>query len=85
MIMQLADVLIHLNDNINESEKEDLVEQLRALNGVIAPRFNSGSDTGSNQSQQHLLLVSYNPETINSLDLLHTVNDKGYTAQLVGM
>ena len=38
--MQLTDILIHVNDDINEDKKESLVEQLRDLEGVIAPRFN---------------------------------------------
>ena len=75
--MQLSDVLIHLDQNINESKKENLVEQLRAVEGVIAPRFTNERD--------HLLLVSYNSDTTNSLTLLNEVKDKGYKAQLVGL
>jgi len=75
--MQLADVLIHVNDNINEGEKDNLVEQLRDLDGVIAPRFN--------KDKKHLLLVSYNSDAINSLALLNEIKEKGYKAQLVGM
>jgi len=75
--MQLSDVLIHLDQNINESEKENIIEQLRAVEGVIAPRFN--------KEREQLLLVSYNSDTINSLTLLNEVHDKGYKAQLVGL
>lgn len=75
--MQLTDVLIHLDQNINESEKENIIEQLRDVEGVIAPRFN--------KEREHLLLVSYNSDTISSLTLLNKVKDKGYKAQLVGL
>ncbi|MFK5914432.1 MAG: hypothetical protein QM484_08650 [Woeseiaceae bacterium] len=75
--MQLIDVLIHINDNINEGEKENLVEKLRDLEGVIAPRFN--------KDKKHLLLVAYNSDTISSLTLLHKIKDKGYKAQIVGL
>ena len=75
--MQLADVLIHLDQNINESKKENLVEQLRTVEGVIAPRFTNERD--------HLLLVSYNSDTTSSLTLLNEVKNKGYKAQLVGL
>ena len=75
--MQLSDVLIHLDKNINGTEKENIIEQLRAVEGVIAPRFNN--------EREHLLLVSYNSDTISSLTLLNEVRDKGYTAQLVGL
>lgn len=75
--MQLTDVLIHIDQNTNESEKENIIQQLRGVKGVIAPRFNKKKD--------HLLLVSYNSDTISSLNLLNKVKDKGYRAQLVGL
>ena len=37
--MQLTDVLIHLDQNINETEKENIIEQLRAVDGVIIFSF----------------------------------------------
>ncbi len=75
--MQLTDVLIHLNKNINKTEKENIVEKLLQIEGVIAPRFNEG--------KEHLLLVSYNSDTTNSLALLNEVKSTGYVAQLVGL
>ena len=75
--MQLTDVLIHLDQNINETEKENIIEHFRNVEGVIAPRFN--------KQRGHLLVVSYNSEVIGSLSLLNKVKDKGYTAQLVGL
>jgi len=75
--MQLPDVLIHLDQNINESEKENIIEQLRSVEGVIAPRFS--------KEREHLLLISYNSDTVSSLILLNQVRDKGYKAQLIGL
>ncbi len=75
--MQLTDVLIHLNKKTNETEKESIVENLRKIDGVIAPRFNEEKD--------HLLLVSYNSDVTNSLTLLNEIKKTGYTAQLVGL
>jgi len=75
--MQLSDVLIHLEENINETEKDYIIEQLRNIDGVIAPRFN--------KEREHLLLVSYNSDTISSLTLLNEIKNKGYKAQLVGL
>lgn len=75
--MQLTDVLIHLDLNINNTEKRNIVEKLRAIDGVIAPRFN--------KEREHLLMVSYNSDTISSLTLLNEVKNKGYKAQLVGL
>jgi len=75
--MQLSDVLIHINDDIDESRKEYLVNNLRDIEGVIAPRFND--------DKKHLLLVAYDPDTTCSLALLNAVKDKGYKAQLLGL
>jgi len=75
--MQLTDVLIHLNKNTSKTEKDNIVENLRKIEGVIAPRFN--------EEKEHLLLVSYNSDTTNSLALLNDVKSTGYTAQLVGL
>ena len=35
--MPLSDVLIHINETTNQAEQNDLVEQLKTLQGVIAP------------------------------------------------
>ena len=75
--MQLTDVLIHLDKNTNELEKENLINQLRSVEGVIAPGFNN--------EKKHLLLISYNSDILDSLTLLNTVKSKGYTAQLIGL
>jgi hypothetical protein len=75
--MHLSDVFIHINEKTNESEQDELVKQLRNLGGVIASRFNEEKD--------HLLLVSYNSDTINSAALLEKVRENGFNAQLVGL
>ena len=75
--MQLSDVLIHINEKPNESEQNDLVEQLRNLEGVIAPNFSL--------EKNNFLFVSYNSDTINSLTLLRKVRENGFKAQLVGL
>ena len=75
--MQLTEVLIHINEKTNKTEKENIVEKLRQIEGVIAPRFN--------EEKEHLLLVSYNSDTTSSLALLNEVKSTGYAAQLVGL
>ncbi len=75
--MQLTDILIHLDQKIDDTEKQNLVEQLRDLDGVVAPRFT--------KAKAHLLLIAYNSNTTNSTTLLNKVRDKGYKAQLVGL
>ncbi len=75
--MNLPEVLIHVSEKPNESEKNELVEQLRILDGVIAPRFS--------QEKEYLLFVSYNSDTISATALLDKVKGNGFKAQLVGL
>jgi hypothetical protein len=75
--MNLPEVLIHISEKPNESEKNELVEQLRILDGVIAPGFS--------QEKEQLLFVSYNSDTINAAALLEKVKENGFNAQLVGL
>lgn len=75
--MQLSDVLIHINEMPDESEQDKLVEQLRSLEGVIAPGFSLEKD--------HFIFVSYNSDTIKSTALLDKVKENVFKAQLVGI
>ncbi len=75
--MNLSDVLIHINDSLNKPQQAALEEAMRDIDGVIAPRFNPGTD--------HLLLVAFNPDVTSSAALFARVTALGYTAQLVGV
>lgn len=75
--MHLADIVIHINEGLESVEQVSIEEKLRKIHGVIAPRFNDGLP--------HLLLVSYDPQSVNSMSLLNQVVDSGYHAQLVGL
>lgn len=75
--MHVTDMLIHVNETLGANERESLQTELRKLSGVIAPRFN--------RATPHLLLVSYNPQAVDSVSLLNRVKADGYHVQLVGM
>lgn len=75
--MQVADIMIHVNETLPATERNALQERLRQVDGVIAPRFS--------EEKPHLLLVSYDSEVADSGNLLQQVESDGYTAQLVGM
>lgn len=75
--MQVADIMIHVNETLPDTERNALQERLRQVDGVIAPRFS--------EQKPHLLLVSYDSEVADSSRLLRQVESGGYNAQLVGM
>lgn len=74
--MNISDILIHVNEALNNEQRQSLEEAIREINGVIAPRFNDGTE--------HLLLVAFNPAMTNVTTLLNKVKSYGYSAQLIG-
>jgi len=75
LIMNSIDVMIHVDEQLNLSQQQEIENQLREVEGVIAPRFNT----------PHLLLIYYNMDKTNSSVLQNFVKSKGYQTQLVGM
>jgi hypothetical protein len=73
--MKSADIMIHIDESLAETNQQELESKLRSIEGVIAPRFN----------KPHLILVAYNTELINATVLLKHVIRMGYHAQLVGL
>jgi len=73
--MQASDIMIHVSNNLDFQEKQLVEDKLRAIDGVIAPRFN----------KDHLLLIYFNNNKTQSSVLLNTVKSIGYKAQLVGL
>ncbi|MCU7834386.1 MAG: hypothetical protein KZQ83_03950 [gamma proteobacterium symbiont of Taylorina sp.] len=67
--------MIHVRDNLNNTQKHNVESQLREIEGVIAPRFN----------KEHLLVIYFNSEKTKSSILLNMVQSSGYKAQLVGL
>jgi hypothetical protein len=74
--MNVSDILIHIDDSLDESQRAAVEEAVRQVDGVVAPRFNPG--------KEHLLLVAYNPDATSMAALLSRVQSFGYSAQLVG-
>ncbi|MBZ0106129.1 MAG: hypothetical protein K8H84_10915 [Sulfuricella denitrificans] len=73
--MQTPDIMIHFDEILNAQQQQSIEEELRAIEGVIAPRFN----------KPHLLVISYNADSTSTHVLLKAVKDKGYQAQVVGL
>jgi hypothetical protein len=74
--MNLCDVLVHINEELSVEQRNALEEDMRALPGVVAPRFNPGQD--------HLMLVAFDSDKVTHTSLLGRVRTHGYQAQLIG-
>lgn len=73
--MNVSDVLIHVNERLDSQARQSLEEEMRQVEGVIAPRFSPG--------HEHLMVVAFNPAQVHTSALLQKVQSFGYGAQLI--
>jgi hypothetical protein len=74
--MDINDVVIHVNETLDMQARRELEDQMREIDGVIAPRFND--------RKIHLMIVAYDPDHTRTKELLDVVNRQGYHAQHCG-
>lgn len=77
MTDNMVDVTIHIDEAVDAEEREGIQDTLRGLDGVMA--------AASHDSTPHLVVVEYNPDLIDSHQILETVVDSGVNAELIGM
>ena len=75
--MNIIDILVHIRTNLNGEDRDNVEQELRQLDGIIAPRFT--------EHNEHLLVVAYNPAKLNTGGLLEKVTAMGLDARLVGL
>lgn len=76
-IMEMSDVLIHVNEFIEDAGRFQLEETLRDVEGVIAPRFSP--------AHNHLMFVAYDPDSTTAAAILGQVREQGFGAQIVAI
>ncbi len=72
----LADVAIHIDEDLEDPRLTILERDLLACNGVVSARHRTGFN--------HLLLVNFDPDETRSCDLLQPLRARGLHAQLIG-
>ncbi|WP_200252874.1 heavy metal-associated domain-containing protein [Thiococcus pfennigii] len=77
MEIQLVDVTLHISDDLDDAQRAKIEDQLRALDGVVS--VHAPSD------RRHLAVVQYNPEKVDSSQLLDVVKANGIRAELIGL
>lgn len=77
MNIQLADVLIHVDENLEDPQLSRIEDSLRTIDGIVSVHNPS--------SRRHLYVVEYVPDKTNSATILQTVTNQGVHAQLVGL
>lgn len=74
--MYINDVVLHVDEALDLKAKHDLEDDMRTIDGVIAPRFND--------AKSHLMIIAYDPDRLRTIDLLNEVRSRGYHAEHCG-
>mgnify|MGYP003574452216 FL=1 len=77
MDIQLADVVVHIDQTLERERRTQIEEHLRAIDGVVSVH--------NPDDRPHLAIVEYNPDRTNSAAILNTVTVQGVHAELVGL
>lgn len=77
MDIQLADLMIHIDEQLSSDRREAVEVALRAVEGVVSVR--------NPEDRPHLTLIAYRPDQTTSAALLARVKAEGVTAELVGL
>ena len=77
MDIQLADVIVHIDQTLERERRSEIEEHLRAIDGVVSVH--------NPDDRPHLAIVEYNPDRTSSAAILNTVTVQGVNAELVGL
>jgi hypothetical protein len=77
MDIQLADVIVHIDQTLERERRSQIEEELRAIDGVVSVH--------NPDDKPHLSIVEYNPAKTNSSAILNTVTVQGVHAELIGL
>ena len=75
--MDMADVVIHINESVSPDRRTQIADVIRAHAGVMG--------VAHHDEKPHLLLIEYDPAAVHAKDLLQVALDEGVHAQLVGL
>ena len=75
--INLADISLHIDENLSAEQRGMVEESLRALDGVVSVH--------NSDKTPHLVVVEYDPSVMDSQRILNRVTAQGAHAQLVGL
>ena len=77
MDVQLVDVTVHVDQNLDPRQRDELESSLRSVAGVISVHMP--------RDKPHLLMIEYDPDNTTSRELLTSVTKQGVRAELIGL
>jgi len=76
MKTQIADAILHINESLEQWQRDVLDDHMRMQRGVIA--------AGHNNDVPHLMIIEYNPDRANPIKFVQMVERHGYHAERIG-
>jgi len=73
----LNEVMVHIHEALDEDALHSLEEAVRKEAGVIS--------VGHNPEKSHMIMVVYDSESTRASSLLHSFQERGLHAQVVGL
>jgi len=77
MNSNLNEVVVHVHESLDEDALHSLEEAVRRETGVVS--------VGHNPDKSHMIMVVYDSESTRASSLLHSFQERGLHAQVVGM
>ena len=77
MDIQLADVTLHIDEDLDKQHRIEVETNLRSIDGVVSVH--------NPDEHPHLTVVEYNPQRTGSQELLGQVKALGVHAELIGL
>ena len=77
MSTTMLDVTLHIDEDTTHDERENLRDTFLSKKGVMT--------ADCRDDRPHLMVVGFDPEDITAIELLATVQNCGYHAELIAM
>jgi hypothetical protein len=77
MSTKLAEVTLHIDEDTSHDERERFRDVLLAMDGVMAAAYHD--------EKPHLMLIEYNPDTVNSSRFVDAAREQNLHAELIGL
>jgi hypothetical protein len=77
MDTNLTDVILHIDEDLDNEQRETIEDSLRALDGVVSVH--------NSDKTPHLTIVQYDPAVMDSQKILKRVTNQGAHAELAGL
>ena len=75
--INLADITLHIDENLSAEQRGTIEESLRALDGVVSVH--------NSDKTPHLTVIGYDRNVVDSQRILKRVTDQGAHAELLGL